>query len=182
MSKPERIKKKAGRRAYEPTAAERRMVMQLSGMKVTYEQLRTIIISPYSNKPIAKRHFARIFARELAEGRIRLKQLITNKFYEALEAGAPWAIRLGLRNNLGWSFEGSQPLEIADNVETIVQNIGVRFVLPPPKNEEPIDVTPSPYEGQPADLSRPALPPPPKRQRIVTGALWEEPSPGGWMK
>jgi hypothetical protein len=60
----------------------------------------------------------------------------------------------------------------------------INFVVPTKKDvPPPIDVTPSPspYEGQPADLSRPAIEPPRPRQQTPFGALWEKPKPRDWM-
>jgi hypothetical protein len=60
----------------------------------------------------------------------------------------------------------------------------IAFVMPTAKEESPpIDVTPSPYDGQAADLSKPALPPPPERKPGPRG-LWleEPPTSTSWMK
>jgi hypothetical protein len=64
------------------------------------------------------------------------------------------------------------------------QFMQIRFVTPDRKDEpQPIDVTPhasSPYEGQPADLSRPAIEAPRPRQQTPYG-IWERPKPTDWM-
>jgi hypothetical protein len=68
----------------------------------------------------------------------------------------------------------------------------INFVAPT-KKPEPIDVTPSPpapspYEGQPADLSRPAIEPPRPRQRTDFGiveqprSVFDRGDPKGWMR
>jgi hypothetical protein len=58
----------------------------------------------------------------------------------------------------------------------------ITLVMPTAK-EPPIDVTPDPYASQPADLSKPALPPPPKRKRGPLGWLEEKPPKGtDWLK
>lgn len=179
------VKNKGGYPKFIPSDEQRRTVTQLTALKVSWDEQRLAIINPVSNKPLCKKHFSKIFAEELKAGRTMLKDVVAKKYFQALNAGEAWAIKLGLRNVHGWISEGSQPLPADDNdVAMVVQNIGVRFILPPKREDvaPPIDVSPSPYEGQPADLSRPALSPPPQRVRTATGAIWEEPDSKSWMK
>jgi hypothetical protein len=176
--------KKRGR-SFRPTPEQRHLVATLAGLKCTWEELRLLVLHQDTGLPVTKTTLHKHFKRELSEGGARVKALIGQKYVEAVQRGEAWAIRLGLRNRYGWSFEGGQPLAVPDDVAMEVRDIGVRFILPPKREEQaaaPIDVTPSPYEGQPADLSRPALPKPPQRVRTATGALWEERGKGSWMK
>jgi hypothetical protein len=151
------------------------MVEQLSGLRVTWDEMRQIIHNPHTGRPIAKTSFARIFARELAEGRIRLKNLIGRRFYEALAAGEAWAVRAGLRNQYNWIFEGQQTAPLLEEEEraAMPKTINVQFCLPNGKSQSlpAIDVTPTPPTAKP-DYTRPALPAPPERRR----------HPMGWME
>jgi hypothetical protein len=179
------VKRKSGRRPFIPTDEQRRTIERLAAMRVPWDEMRLLIASEYIGRPIAKTSFSRIFKKELEAARTQLKELVARKFLAALEDGAPWAIRLSLRNVYSWAMEGSQPLQLAEDNSLLVSGLNVRFVLPDKRPEEPapiVDVTPSPYANQPADLSRPALSPPPQRVRTATGALWEEPDSKSWMK
>jgi hypothetical protein len=73
-----------------------------------------------------------------------------------------------MRNRFNWTFEGSQPLPVANDFAGD-DTIKITFVTP--EKREPIDLTPpapppSPYEGQAPDLSKPAIEPP--RERTET--------------
>jgi hypothetical protein len=135
----------------------------------------------------------------LAEGGARLKQLISSKYYEALREGRDWAIRAGLRQRFGWTFEGSQPPlpgvvdgSFADTPEIkIVFHAGPgkpEFDLTPPKPAP----QPNPYAGQPAS-DAPQIEGPRPRVRTDSGAIYEAPreqppsifdrgDPKGWMR
>ena len=173
------------------TADQKRMVMALAGLRMSWDEMRQIVRNPHTDQPIAKATFARVFRRELAEGGARLKQLISSKYYEALREGRDWAIRAGMRNRFNWTFEGSQPpLPIEGDSFASDNNIRIQFVYPSQPPPPVIDAKPepSPYEGQPADLSKPALEPP-RNTSIDTGypgiGPWRTngtPDPKGWMR
>ena len=139
------VKNKGGYPKFIPSDDQRRTVTQLTALKVSWDEQRLAIINPVSNKPLCKKHFSKIFAEELKAGRTMLKDVVAKKYFQALNAGESWAIKLGLRNVHGWISEGSQPLPVNDNdVAMVVQNIGVRFILPDKRPEEPapiVDVT-----------------------------------------
>jgi hypothetical protein len=67
-----------------------------------------------------------------------------------------------------------------------VDGIAITFVTPQHKlHPSQPDVSPSPYAGQPPDLSRPAIAPPPERRRGPLGWLEEARNPPdstSWMK
>jgi hypothetical protein len=99
-----------GKPPFVPTADQKRMVMALAGLRMSWDEMRQIVRNPNTDQPIAKATFARVFRRELAEGGARLKQLISSKYYEALREGRDWAIRAGLKNRFGWSMASSAGL------------------------------------------------------------------------
>jgi hypothetical protein len=179
------VKRKSGRRPFIPTDEQRRTIERLAAMRVPWDEMRLLIASEYTGRPIAKTSFSRIFKKELEAARTQLKELVARKFLKALEDGAPWAIRLSLRNVYSWAMEGSQPLQLAEDNSLLVSGLNVRFVLPDKRPEEPappIDVSPS----GPPDYSRPALPAPSyERVKGPNGAVWrleDDESGKGWMR
>jgi hypothetical protein len=107
------VKNKGGYPKFIPSGEQRRTVTQLTALKVSWDEQRLAIINPVSNKPLCKKHFSKIFAEELKAGRTMLKDVVAKKYFQALNAGEAWAIKLGLRNVHGWISEGSQPLPVA---------------------------------------------------------------------
>jgi hypothetical protein len=180
---------KVGKPPFKPTQAQRELVTILIGMKMTWDQVRLLVINPRTGEPIAKTALSKHFRRELAEGGAQLKALIASKYHQALQNGDCWAVRMGLRNKFGWLNEGSTPLP-ADSLELEGDpKIQIEFVLPTAKRLEepkpPIDVTPP----RPPDYSMPAIEAPRPRFRTETGAVYEmprsvfeQPDPKGWMK
>jgi hypothetical protein len=81
-----------------PTEAQRALVAKLIAMRMQWEEIRLLIINPRTGEPITKTTLARHFKRELAVGGAALKELVVNKYFEALRAGESWAIRLGIRH------------------------------------------------------------------------------------
>jgi hypothetical protein len=153
---------------FKPTAAERKMVAQLAGLRVSWDEMRKLIINKKTGQPIAKTSFARIFAQELEQARAKLKALISSGFHDALQAREPWALRLAMKNVYHWSLENNTTLPLLDGEER-QRTLKIVFCSPEPSAKPPpIDVSPQP---QP-DYSKPALPPP--RSRVRT--------PFGWME
>jgi hypothetical protein len=158
---------------------------------MSWDEMRQIVRNPDTGQPIAKATFARVFRRELAEGGARLKQLISSKYYDALREGRDWAIRAGLRNRFGWTFEGPSPPD-PDVIGAIEgdQQIQITFVVPSRKEKPPIiDAERSAYpsDAKP-DYGRPALEPPRPRQRTDYGiveqprSVFDRGDPKGWMR
>jgi hypothetical protein len=94
------MKKRYGIRtpSFKPTAAHRKLVEQLIALHVTWDEIRQLIINPHSGTPISKVTLNRYFKRELAAGGAMLKELAASKYFQALEAGESWAIRMAMRN------------------------------------------------------------------------------------
>jgi hypothetical protein len=174
-AKPKRKHRRTGKPGhmppFVPTKTQRVMVSELAGLRMSWDELTTLIVNPRTNKPITKTTLARVFATELAQARGRLKQLIGRSFYAALQAGEPWATRLAMKNVLGWSSGTLVPM--LDGDEQRPRTIAITFHTPDPKPLRPlIDVTarepsqpPKPYvEGR-------ALPAPPERRQHPLGWL-----------
>jgi hypothetical protein len=152
---------------FKPTAAERKMVAQLAGLRVSWDEIRKLVINKRTGRPICKTSFSRIFAQELEQARAKLKALVSSGFHAALQAGEPWALRLAMKNIYHWSLENNTALPIPDG-EDRQRTISVVFCPPEPSAKpQAIDVTPQP---QP-DYSRPALPAPPERRQHPLGWL-----------
>jgi hypothetical protein len=171
-----------------PTKAQRKLVSQLIAMHCSWDEIRELVINPATGNPICKEMLSRNFKRELAVGGVELKRLGTSKYFEALKRGKDWAVKWTLRNRFGWVGEGSLPVPVEMIGQAGDEFMQIRFVNGPGNKPEPVDITPpaptpSPYEGQPADLSRPAIEAPRPRFRTGTGAIFEAPpKPGDWMK
>jgi hypothetical protein len=155
---------------FKPSALERKMVSQLAGLKVGWEEMRKLIINPRTGQPIAKTSFARVFAAELEQARAKLKALVSSGFHAALAKHEPWALRLAMKNVYGWSLETGTLVPALEDEGQQQRRIKVEFVVPDPKPlppPRPIDVVP---EAKP-NYSRPALPAPPPRRQHPLGWL-----------
>jgi hypothetical protein len=148
---------------FEPTQEQRTMVAQLAGLKVSWEELRKLVVNPRTNRPIAKTSFSRIFAQELEQARGKLKELIASGFYSALANGEAWALRLALKNVFHYSLENNSQLPVMDVEEQQQKRIEVVFCTPDPKPlpAPVLDVTPAqPQPQSPPYRPQSALPPP----------------------
>jgi hypothetical protein len=167
---PKSKRRRGGYPPFRPSAAERKMVREMAGLRTSWEEMRKLVINPITGRPICKTSFARIFAQELEQARAKLKQLVGRGFYLALQSGQPWALRLAMKNVFHWSLEGHL-MPVLDGEDQQQRRIEVVFCTPDPaplQTPQPLDVAPQP---QP-DYSKPALPPP--RPRANT--------PFGWME
>ena len=172
--------------AFTPTDAQRRLVAQLIGLHVTWAEIQQLVIHPKTGEPISRKTLAKYFRRELAAGGAMLKQLAASKYFQALEAGESWAVRMAMRNRFGWVVEGSAPVP-AEVLSAPVDEPTLRvcFVLPTPKESEPppiIDAVPQ----EPADYSKPALPPPSGQEIDTPFGTWrtvvDRGDSKGWMR
>jgi hypothetical protein len=147
---------------------------------VTWDEIRLLVIHPKTGEPITKKTLSRHFKRELAAGGAALKQLIASKYFQALENGESWAVRMGMRNKYNWIVEGAAV--VAPEVRGVPlkdETLQISFILPMPKpQDQPIDVTPSP----PIDPAQQRLPPP--RGQVVETPFgrWRTNEPQDWMK
>lgn len=55
-----------------------------------------------SGRPIAKTTLHKYFKNELANGSALLKAKVAGRFYAALDADAPWAMQMAMRNRFNW--------------------------------------------------------------------------------
>jgi hypothetical protein len=175
-------------KVFRPTDAPRRAVSMLAALHVSWDEIRLCVINPANGEAIAKSTLSRALKKELSRSAAALKELVASKYFEALERGDQWAIRAGLRQRFGWTFEGSQPpLEAITSFANGEDRIAIKFVMP---SKPPVDITPpspppSPYAGEAPDLSKPALEPPSHRTVDPGYGLgpWRTDSdPKGWMK
>jgi hypothetical protein len=124
----------------------------------------------------------RKFQTELHTARPRLKSLIQTKYLEQLRGNRWEAIRWGLAHLAGFTEDAAHPsLATTLSIEGDGPNtpsVEVRFVLPSPKEDQVVDVTP---EAKP-DYSLPAIEGPRERRRGPLGWLEEKPPKDGWMR
>jgi hypothetical protein len=170
---------------FTPTDAQRRLVAQLIGLHVTWDEIRLLVIHPKTGEPITKKTLNRYFKRELTVGGAALKQLIASKYYQALEGGESWAVRMGMRNKYNWIVEGAAT--VAPEVFGVPlknETLQISFVLPSKKPEDQpqppiIDASP---QREP-NYALPAIEGPRPRQRTEFGAVFEQPvKTTDWMK
>jgi hypothetical protein len=91
-----------GQPRFEPTTEQCGWVRATAGLKMTWDEMRLLVINPRTGKPISKETLGKAFAAELAVGKVRLKQLISTKYLERLNAGDTQAIQFGFRHIFGW--------------------------------------------------------------------------------
>jgi hypothetical protein len=109
-----------------------------------------------------------------------LKELAASKYFQALEAGESWAIRMAMRNRFNWVTEGSQLLPPDHLGQADGEGIALQInFVSPSKKPEPLDVTPPqppPYQDAKPDYDRPAIEPPRERRQTDFGIV-EAPRP-----
>jgi hypothetical protein len=182
------MKQRMRGRNFKPTPEQRALVATLAGLKCTWEELRLLVL--HDGKPITKACLHKHFRCELADGSAKVKALIGQKYVEAVQRGEQWAIKLGMRNRYGWSFEGGQPLPVEDFGASVSDDtIKITFVTP--EKREPIDLNPhpdpqpNPYQNAAPDPTRPQIEPP-RSTSIDPGyglGPWRtDRDPKGWMK
>jgi hypothetical protein len=50
--------------AFSSSADQRRMVLALSGLRMSWDEMRQIVRNPHTDRPVAKATFARVFKHE----------------------------------------------------------------------------------------------------------------------
>jgi len=61
----------AGRKPYQPTDSDRRLVEALVGCKITQDEIRLLIVNPKTGKPISLQTLNRHYRQELRVGRVK---------------------------------------------------------------------------------------------------------------
>jgi hypothetical protein len=117
---------------FTPSAEQRQFVAAMTGMRMTWEEIRLLVINPRTNEPISKETLQKAFAAELADGKAKLKRVISEKFRNALDNSDPWALQWGLKYINGWRDDGVSVSVGAtgDDGEKQVSSIQVSFVHP----------------------------------------------------
>jgi hypothetical protein len=178
---------------FKPSEAQRQAVRIMSGVKMTVDEMRKVILNPVTGLPLTRAAMYRYFRAEMDEGPPALKQLIAEKYMAHLREGGEYAVRLGLKNRHGWATEGAvpPPAIVGDATEPTIK---VSFVLPD-KRPEPllpppvIDAVPTKQPNY--DLK--AIEGPRTRERTPFGAVYEQPKgadsafgqprdPKSWMR
>jgi hypothetical protein len=175
---------KRGKPPYQPTDQDRRCVAAMAGLGMRHDDIRQVMGSGMKGRPgpLSKKCLEKYYRRELAAGLAILHFEVT-KFRDAINAGAPWALMMALRNFPRFRFDryDGKPFLPGDEPKTI----NVEFCFPTAKpndgggNERLGGGGSGPvvdaYANKPADLSLPALEPPRPRTTTETGAVYEQP-------
>ena len=102
----------------------------MAGIKMTWEEIRLLVINPTTGEPITKTTLSRAFRRELADGKAKLKSIVAKRFYEALHRGDPWAVQMGLKTQFGWKPDGAGGFIMPPDLEGAHPVMRIEFVLP----------------------------------------------------
>ena len=119
-----------GHPSFIPTDEQRRFVTAMAGIRMTWEEIRLLVINPTTGEPITKTTLSRAFRRELADGKAKLKSIVAKRFYEALHRGDPWAVQMGLKTQFGWKPDGASGFLMPPDLEGERPAMRIEFVLP----------------------------------------------------
>jgi hypothetical protein len=75
-AKPTRGPRKPGYPPFVPTDEQRNFVEAMSGIKMTWDEIRQLVVNPQTGLPINKTTLGKAFKRELAVGKAQHKSLI----------------------------------------------------------------------------------------------------------
>jgi hypothetical protein len=94
-----------------PTDADRRFVSAMAGIRMSYDEMCSVIHNPSTNRPINKRTLMKAFKSELANGVAALRAKISKRFLDMLDSAddrvALRAVEFGARFALGWKDDGT---------------------------------------------------------------------------
>ena len=136
-----------------PTDEQRRFVTAMAGIRMTWEEIRLLVVNPQTGEPITKTTLARAFKRELTNGKAKLKSLVATRFYEALRRGDAWAVQMGLKTQFGWKPDGAGGVIMPLDLEGERPEMKIVFVVP----------TAKPEDDEPERFGQQLLPPPSQR-------------------
>jgi hypothetical protein len=136
-----------------PTDEQRRFVTAMAGIRMTWEEIRLLVINPTTGEPITKTTLSRAFGRELADGKAKLKSIVAKRFYEALHRGDAWAVQMGLKTQFGWKPDGAGGVIMPPDLEGERPEMKIVFVVP----------TAKPEDDEPERFGQQLLPPPSQR-------------------
>ena len=132
--KPTKRPGNKGMPEFEPDAQQKRFVAAMAGMRMSWDEIRLVVINPRTGRPISKETLQRAFADELEAGKAQLKARIVTKYYAKLDDGDWNAINFGLKHICGFRDDplsmrigGATAPNGSENPNTSVQ---VEFVVP----------------------------------------------------
>jgi hypothetical protein len=110
-----------------PTPEQKRFVTLMAGAKMGWEQIRSVVRNPRTNKPISRAVLGRAFKDELATAKTKLQSTVLSKYYEALLRGDAWAIQWGLKHFWGFTDDNIN-IAINGGDSALDSGIQVEFV------------------------------------------------------
>jgi len=131
--KPTKRPRNKGMPEFEPDGQQKRFVAAMAGMRMSWDEIRLVVINPRTGRPISKETLQRAFAQELEVGKAKLKALIIAKYHAKLDDGDWNAINFGLKHVCGFRDDplatqiGATALHDSDKPKTSVL---VEFVVP----------------------------------------------------
>ena len=139
MKTPTMKKRGRGQPPFEPTKAQRAMVMLAAGNGLAWDTIRQVIISPRTGKPISKETLQSAFFDELAKGKAEMDLATLTSLARQIKAGNMTAIIWRMKNQMGWKDVQQQEISGPDGKQ-LVTGIQVSFVRPKP-NGHAVDET-----------------------------------------
>lgn len=128
--------KRGGMPEFVPTKDDRKRVMLTAG-RMSQDEICLVILNPRTGMPINKETLARVFKQELAVGKVKLRMLTSIRFYEALDHGESWAIKMAMWNEFRISDRVDAFSEIMDKgagAPGTKTSIEISFVAPEKRN------------------------------------------------
>ena len=127
--KPTNNSGKRGMPPFVPSAEQRAWVGHMVGMRMTWDEIASLIINPRTDAPISKETLGKAFAMELAAGKQKLKALVNEGYLDRLKAKDWNAITFGLRHFGGFrDHDPSVVVSTAESNGNPASMIEVRFV------------------------------------------------------
>jgi hypothetical protein len=95
-------KKGPGYPPFQPTTEQRNQVEKLVGFGLVQDDIRQLILNPYSNKPISRPTLRANFKRELTVGTIKTNANVVQSLYQNCLKGNPTCQIWWTKTRMGW--------------------------------------------------------------------------------
>lgn len=127
MAKP--TKGRLGHPLFVPTEDQRRFVTAMAGTRMTWDEMCLLIINPTTGRPVSKETLGKYFPDELANGKAKLKSVVTSRWMDAIGRGEQWAVQFALRHVCGYK-EDAMGIRASTSEGGNGNALTLEFVLP----------------------------------------------------
>lgn len=100
----------AGRKSFEPTAEQRKLVESAAGFGIPQEDIARLIINPQTGKPLAPKSLRLHFRAELDTGATKANMLVANALFKAATGTGKGAVTAAIwwtKSRMGWRGDGA---------------------------------------------------------------------------